>query len=781
MLARKPRGIVLISVMFLAVLIAMYVTSSALLTRGQYGALRQSAEDRRAEEAARSGLEYAQARLEEDPEWRGDGGVVVDTPTLMVREHAGNVVGVVTTSDGGRGQFRIRFNHQDGSGGPDEMVDPPADMLIDSPHVSVNNVLNYNRVGLPLGDGPNFACVGTVTDYSVPEFSAAIVCEGRVFEQLAAATADKVNLPPQNKVQAVRVIEAFYRVSDFDGEAPVQDAVTMAGRGVNIKLFPGEGEQRVALSNFQGTGQALLRSKGGVSVTDTGKNEALLDGQNAQVLLPNGDPLKALLGSGVQRGPEDVNGDFYKLLWEDVSKIGADAGTLKAGVYVYWASDQKLHYYDQSFADYRKAIKANPNNPGVVVDLPPDNGVSFVRAGERGPDGQISSKNRFVVTRDVAIEAGNTKELTIIPRAGAKEDLAPESSSGTGSGSGGLGSGGGDGDSANNDLPQLPYDFVAMLGLPESPPLPALPGMVEAAISQASWGNHQVLHNTLGMIAKEGTIQYNGDQGIAWDHDGINQQGGQKALATTDFFFSRATLTNVQNPNMSFLEDLGGGEYRVKEGLVEALLTGQPWSPGSTSSSELSEIDLGAAAASEPLTARDFELTFAPAEESSVRLVAPGDVRIAAGVKGSGASLISGGEVRLVGVGFDVDAGDQEGTNVSLYAKDKIVVSTLKKNESQDYEFTGFRLHGVLYSWKDIELKMGHKDDINPDPQNVYIQGAMVAYGGEPGVDSPGRRGGKIEIRADQVDLVFDPAYLMGLGGLGGYRVSLAPLSQSNR
>jgi hypothetical protein len=58
----------------------------------------------------------------------------------------------------------------------------------------------------------------------------------------------------------------------------------------------------------------------------------------------------------------------------------------------------------------------------------------------------------------------------------------------------------------------------------------------------------------------------------------------------------------------------------------------------------------------------------------------------------------------------------------------------------------------------------------------------MVAYGGEPGKDKPGENGhGNISISADQIDLVFDPGYLLGVQGADGYKISLAPLSQSYR
>ena len=133
------------------------------------------------------------------------------------------------------------------------MPDPAPVMLIDSQHVSVNNVLKPYQTTLPLADGANFSCQGTVADYPVPAYTAALVCEGRVFEDLAQVQSPHLN-PQTSRVQATRVIEAFYKVSDFTGDAPAQDAVAMAGGDVDMQLFPNQAAlQHVSMTNFQGS------------------------------------------------------------------------------------------------------------------------------------------------------------------------------------------------------------------------------------------------------------------------------------------------------------------------------------------------------------------------------------------------------------------------------------------------------------------------------------------------------------------------------------------------
>lgn len=68
---KKRRGIILISVMFIAILVGMHAASATALNRGHLLATQQSAEDRLCEDAALSGLQYALVRLEESPEWPG--------------------------------------------------------------------------------------------------------------------------------------------------------------------------------------------------------------------------------------------------------------------------------------------------------------------------------------------------------------------------------------------------------------------------------------------------------------------------------------------------------------------------------------------------------------------------------------------------------------------------------------------------------------------------------------------------------------------------------------
>jgi hypothetical protein len=467
------------------------------------------------------------------------------------------------------------------------------------------------------------------------------------------------------------------------------------------------------------------------------------------------------------------------LAWDEAGAISADASEVPAGVYVFWASDQSLHHYKMDYEQYVKHIKSNPTDPGVTAALP--QGMTFVERGTEGPDGVTSGKHRFVITEDVeVVPSGSVKDLTIMPRAGAKEDLGQEALAG------------------GEEMEWAINDFGITEDMDSG-------DIYDQMVASGSFlGNYNVgspLHKILSSAADTANLNITSSGGhagriyaytqhsggnVSWNSSNfvLNNMAGQEAevfgsLLTGD---SSLELDGVVNPNLNVLEPTGvSGKYRFKEDALASLVLG-------SAGGSLSEIDLEAAsggaisAASEPLGPRDFEVTLAPKSEQGVRVVAPGDVRIAADVKGSGASISAQGDIHLVGVGFDLDAANGEaGTDVSLYSTRDINISTLRKQASDEYEFSGLDLRGVLYSWGNINLKMSHPDETGSAPQKVHIQGTMVAYGGEPGKDRPGKKGGDITIKADQIDLVFDPGYLLGVSGPGTYKVTLSPLSQAYR
>lgn len=764
---RRRRGIVLISVVFIAILISMYVVSAHILNRSRFGGMRQTAENRLAEEAARSGLEYALARLEENPEWKGAlNAVTVDTPELVVVENRGNVVGILRT-DVGTAQFRLRFNFQDGSGGGDDMEDPPSAMSFDSPHISLNNLTGGSDQSLYLGDGSGYSAsslVGVVTQGTV-----ALAVEGRVSRELEQAGSSNPN-PTLSQLDAVRVVDAYYRVNAITSES-LTDAVGMAGGKFDARLY--EDGARLLLGDTRENGKSTIRVRNGdftVQDAATG-NPGSVQGTEGEIRVTTGHTVRGDLAAGVTTGEEQTSDHFYRLLWGDVSPP-TTGHTLPAGVYEV-RGDGKVYRYEMNYEDYRDYKISNPDDTelrGAPVALDGSNGVRFVAQGEEY-NGEPSDKHRLVFTEDVLVESvGDVVDLTIAPARGAKEDLESDPDGG-----------GGGGTVTYRTNVDWPNDYFAGI-------LPAdatddkkveLRNVISGMFGDTNVGSD--LHKLVLELADEGVIS-DGTNSISWKDDelDINNSG---PTAVSGFLDGQFPATDLFNTNSDALPDAGDFSLIDIDMLYDYFKLGVV---GATAGA-LEEF-----ASTDSTDVTDVELTFQPENQNGVRIAnaegSGGDIRIAADVRGTGGSLKSDGEIRLVGVGFEIDggatSGDNEGPGISLYAKDDIVLSTLKPDATGNHHYTGMELKGLLYSWKNIELKAGHEHEAaDAEPQRVFLQGAMVAYGGVPGDDAypPGTSGGNILLSGNQLDLLYDPTHLIGLRSESGLTVSLEIVSRSFR
>jgi hypothetical protein len=303
---------------------------------------------------------------------------------------------------------------------------------------------------------------------------------------------------------------------------------------------------------------------------------------------------------------------------------------------------------------------------------------------------------------------------------------------------------------------------------------------MQVQVSHQAPPSSKIVTNFLFELAPTGGEIAGPNGTIVWDQTGVVSTTGDVQDTMRLFVRGDGTsqLKNYTSVNTQFLNGTLSAQTGSPEAIYDYLKAGS----GGTPVNQISEIDLQGA--SDSLGAADFELTFAPQNETGIRITAPADVRVAADVRGHGASLKTKGELRFTGVGFDLRAEqNEEGPAISLYSEDNITISTLRKDEnSGEYEYTGLDFRGIIYSWKDVNLFTGHADETNNDPQKVRIQGTVVAYGGEPGVDQPGAgAGGSLNISGDQVSLIFDPGYLVGLSGGTGLKTKLGHLSSSFR
>ena len=154
---KRQRGVILITTILMAIIVAMVVTATISRAPTALTSAAGYTDHQRALLAVDAGIAYARARFQEDLNWLGshDSGpnVIVRAPdeSLVVVEDHGNVVGTIRFDGGQYGQFRIRFNHQDGSSfgnNLDGFADPTPDFELDMPEISANNLMNGSSEAL---------------------------------------------------------------------------------------------------------------------------------------------------------------------------------------------------------------------------------------------------------------------------------------------------------------------------------------------------------------------------------------------------------------------------------------------------------------------------------------------------------------------------------------------------------------------------------------------------------------------------------------------------------
>ncbi|MGE0489393.1 MAG: hypothetical protein AB7S38_09280 [Vulcanimicrobiota bacterium] len=710
----RNTGIVLIGVMLMALLVAMYVAAATAIAPQNFGLVRSGERDTAAEAAALSGRDYALARLQVDPNWRGDANaVVVETPELVVVEDHGNVIGLIR-SGSLTSQFRLRFNYQDGGGGEDGMDDPT--LTIDNPHLSVNNLMASLPAPIPIADGPGWSVDGNQADHPVPAHCVALVVEGVSSSELTGATSANPN--PTLHSATRRVIESIHQIDELQlTTTPVEDAASMSGAKFSVEL---QGSGQVELASASDAAPRI-RSKAELEVTNGGPVNLEATSTSAGELLAK-STITANEGANVNRGVES-NDDFYRVAWDQLKKADSTNDTVPAGVYVFWEADSSFHYYDMNYEDYVDAITANPGLAGSVVT-----------GGPLGLGTNASGKPTLRITDSVYVEStlAGTQDLTVIPRHGAAEQ----------------------------------------------PPSPGTPVDISSAPTYLA-ANPADLQDFLSQVASNGqyTSPYGSGQ-LNWDiPSGTVVASGSASMLLSELF-SGQTFTAVGGAALTNPPYTSGPGTSVSNSAANTYISAT-YSSGGVAPEELQF--LNEASVSDSITPQDLQFEIDPTGEYAA-VTSEGDIRIGGRLKGEGASLIAGGQIRLAGLGIDLAANPGAvAEGFSLYSREDIVIAPLQK-VGTSYDYFDVKLKGVVYSWGDFIGKLGHDDVTRWGKLN--IQGTVIAYGGDPSVEQPGDSsllGGHITVKAEAVKFVLAPSYLLDLANLNPAGLKLLLISQSER
>ncbi len=364
----KNRGIVLVTTLLVTVLVVMLVTAVVYTGAGGLALTGNFYEREAALLAADSGLQYAMARLQANPTWRGDdpSTAPADSPNFSVVERNGNVFGFLSTPHGHRSQFRIKFNYEDGPDGLDGLGNTQqSEFLLPTALVSINNLLGATSVPAtranPDGQGP----AGGQPPYTVPRATACIMVEGLAGWGLRDADTSKPNDFSANRTVTRRVIEAYLAVDNTAGV----DAAAYAGGDLKAVLAEGG---RFSVSSKDGDVAPRVRSLASVLVSSQAGTAAYDDGASGQVVV--GQDGNFLVNGST---PADANVDianssdlFKRLTWESIAKARPNSSDaqMQAGTYVWRLDSQTGEPYLEYFArNYPEGTALPPAGQGASV------------------------------------------------------------------------------------------------------------------------------------------------------------------------------------------------------------------------------------------------------------------------------------------------------------------------------------------------------------------------------------------------------------------------------
>ncbi|MBS2036586.1 hypothetical protein JST97_16455 [bacterium] len=732
---RQPRrAIFLISMMFIALLVAMFATAALSLAPASLTQGRQLADRQVAERAVRTGMDYAIARLRANGgAWRAQTAQTVGSLSsgLWVQEGDGQVEGWV--KEGERwSRFRIRFNYLDGPGGADGMNDP-AYPWTELHQLSFNNLQSNSSRPLPACDSTGSVSSASGSRFDVPAHTVVLAvegCCGRV--ALTGGAPSGFSYTPSTLMG-----EGVLQISNPKNGA--SDAVVMAAGSLNFSV---DKDQEVNFSNSRSQ-IARLRSRGSMSLDSQG-----------MLTSPNGEVEGGWSGSNydskkITIKPADPKVSFYSIN-KDSTPTPSGANTVKGGVYeIDWdptTQTPQVRYYDMTYADYWAQRTA-----GALIEAtpgPPPAGFDVV-------DAKPGAKQEIEVQfhKDTQVTgSGKTKDLAIIPRQGAPTEVEAAAAAGAPSPPAG-----GAAPAATNviglanllqatlfqTVPPTPgWDFTNSTWLPSpywqvsanqgtmlsAAPLPS--ALVPIFQSVVSSGSSIPGMQFNGLFSSNPTVKIQ-NWDVSWDGTSKdNYQFGSLQLAQT-------LMTQAQND----------------PGLNAALssYSGAPLDPvDPTKSGGLSVQDLTIRLIDDSTKGKD--------KNGAVTLRTEGSLLLGGKLKGNGASLIAGKDILLRGNGVSLSANQDNG--LSIYAQGNIDINSFAyKLGGSKYENVDIK--GVIYGWGNIGIRTGGMDKTKW--ADFKLTGAMVSYGKDPGDPTSPTNPTEVTLAAKSAKLVFDPTYLQNL------------------
>lgn len=730
----KRRAIFLVSMLFIALLVAMFASAALSLAPASLTQGRQLGDRQVAERAIHTGMDYAVARLRASGgNWRGESVATLGSAAtgLIVHEGDGQVEGWI--QEGERwSRFRMRFNYLDGPGGADGL-NQPADPWPEMRQLSFNNLASNSSRPLPACDSSGVVPATPTARFEVPAHCLVLAVEG---------SCGKVSL-------SGGVPTGFYfNPSQVEGEALLHinnpsngaaDAVIQAAGTLNFEVAA---DQKVDFRS-RAAQTARLRSRGNMAV-----------GADGQLTSPKGEVEGDWTGinyddKNITIKPPDSKVAFYSI-HKDQTPAVSGAHTVKGGVYeVDWdktAEKPLVRYYDMNHQEYWdrraagtlvEALAGPPPAAFEVVDTHPGSKV----------DVQVHFGQDTLVT-----DSGTTKDLAIVPRQGAPTEREAATAAATGA---------------------PPYAAVPSAGvlslanllqttLFSSAAINPTPGWNAATgdwFPSTTWsmsgsqGAMQNLESVPGpLVPIFQSIVAGGGSVPGFRFEGLGTGNPRLQIQDWDVNWDRTAADNYQYGSLQLAQTLMN--QAQSNSSLAGVLTGYAGVP----IEEVDDVELGGLSVQDLTIRLVNDATKGKKENGAVTLRSEGSLMLGGKLKGSGASLIAGGDISLRGNGVDMSANPENG--LSVYAQGKVDINSYAYKLGRS-RYEDVSIQGVIYSWGDVDIRTGGTDKTRWS--TFSLTGAMVSYGKDPGDPGSSATPTKVSVMAKNARLVFDPDYLQNL------------------
>ena len=730
----RSRGIVLIGILVLTLVATFFV--GALLQMNP-SRLRRTVQDEKhdnAAAAARAGVEYCLAQLVENQEWSGQGnGITVQTDSMVVREDHGNVTGWMRTDNGEWAGFRMRFNYQDGDGGPDGMDQPTK--LIPSVAISYNNLANKSATPLPLGTGPDnsYTNLPEQHGFSVPEHAVALVVEGMVGPDIApdGALASTSPTAASGGPTIIRTVEGIYSIAGFS-QGVADGAVLQAGGNSSFVLGSGSGDEDdtngfLRLSASEQT--AVIRTKGtSVIAQGPGKTSPFnfYPDMHADVRVgkPGFSPFTKA-GQEYSQTSEGASDAMAQVEWDKVaSSDQPDRLHLPAGVYTVSDADKdttdmdRVKYFPMTFPEYREKLASGETL--VPSTLPPDfasrvklNGRTITNA-----DGSTEKRDLITFEKDIDVDPVNGQaDLAIIPVNGAKQKSVSDLTSTI----------------PASKFPALPPDDKNDTGLAILEYLAAKTGQAQLKfLLNGTEYNFDSVDHSLAAGSPQDVAEgiLNGGH-LSFDGE-IQLPGTQPGEASGGSPFPPLPLEDVLN--LPLIAQVTNTGLQVSDpNTFMAAVSEASDLPESVFQENVDPLRVPESASSDQTVPQDLEITFAPTKGESAAIRTKGNVMLGTHLSGQGGAIVAAGRIDVIGLGIDLSAGQGERDGVSLYSKKDINISTYDQRRNKFWDVS---IKGVIFAKGNMTARLGETvrptDGVEPTWGRFDYMGSAIVLGNAP-------------------------------------------------